>query len=100
MAADNTSGFNCRRSVGSPNEWSEHSYGKAIDINPVENPYVSSSGSVEPPAGRAFLDRSSSAAGVIRSGDAMVRAFRSVGWSWGGDYERSKDYQHFSVDGR
>ena len=56
MRADNTSGFNCRF-VGGTSRWSEHAYGKAIDVNPVENPYVHG-GLVEPPTGRAFLDRS------------------------------------------
>jgi hypothetical protein len=99
MDADNTSGFNCRPSVGSPGDWSEHSFGTAIDVNPVENPYVASSGAVEPRTGRAFLDRRP-ATGVMRPGDVAVRAFLSIEWSWGGEYERSKDYQHFSRTGR
>ena len=56
MAADNTSGFNCRF-VGGTSRWSMHAYGEAIDVNPVENPYVRGS-TVSPPAGRAYLDRS------------------------------------------
>jgi hypothetical protein len=57
MAADNTSAFNCRKAVaaGTPS-WSEHAYGKAIDVNPVENPYVFGR-EVLPPAGAAHLDR-------------------------------------------
>lgn len=98
MAADNTSGFNCRF-VGGTNRWSEHAYGKAIDVNPIENPYVHG-GLVEPPAGRAYLDRSRRRPGMaVRSGP-LVRAFDEVGWRWGGRWQSSKDYQHFSTSGR
>jgi D-alanyl-D-alanine carboxypeptidase len=97
MAADNTSGFNCRFVEGT-RRWSQHAFGLAIDINPVENPYVSGSG-VSPPAGRRFLDRSNRRRGMVVEGDVVVRAFASVGWSWGGRWTSSKDYQHFSATG-
>jgi hypothetical protein len=100
MAANNTSAFNCRRSAGDPAAWSEHAYGRAIDINPVQNPYVTPSGGVEPPAGAPFADRSRARRGMILSGGPVVRAFRSIGWGWGGTWERSKDYQHLSRSGR
>lgn len=99
MAADNTSAFNCRKVTGG-SEWSQHSYGWAIDINPVENPYVSRSGKVLPPAGRKYADRRSRARGVIHRGDVVWRAFRSIGWGWGGSWRSIKDYQHFSLTGR
>ena len=51
MNADNTSGFNCRY-INGTSTWSQHAYGKAIDVNPIENPYVTQSGHVSPPAGR------------------------------------------------
>ena len=73
MAADNTSAFNCRFVAGT-NRWSMHAYGRAIDINPVENPYVSGS-HVSPPAGVPFADRSRHARGMIHAGDQVVRAF-------------------------
>ena len=98
MAADNTSAFNCRRVEGS-SSWSEHAYGRAIDVNPLENPYISRRG-VLPPAGRAFLDRSSRRRGMIHPGGAVVRAFARVGWSWGGAWTSPRDYQHFSAKGR
>ena len=98
MAADNTSGFNCRR-VGSSTSWSEHAYGRAIDVNPLENPYVHD-GIVEPPAGRAFLDRSRRRKGMATRTGVLVRAFERVGWSWGGRWTSAKDYQHFSTTGR
>jgi D-alanyl-D-alanine carboxypeptidase-like protein len=97
MAADNTSAFNCRRVSGS-SSWSQHAYGRAIDINPVENPYVSGT-HVSPPAGAAYADRTRRAPGMIHRGDAVVRAFASVGWRWGGDWYSPKDYQHFSATG-
>ena len=103
MAANNTSGFNCRRVAGA-DRWSEHSYGRAIDINPVQNPFVVGS-SVSPEEGRryAHVDRSADAPrrrGVIRGDDAVVTAFARIGWEWGGTWVHSKDYQHFSASGR
>ena len=95
MAADNTSGFNCRF-VGGTKRWSMHAYGEAIDVNPVENPFVRGS-TVSPPAGRAFLDRSRSLEGMAVRDGALVRAFASVGWKWGASFG---DYQHFSTTGR
>ena len=99
MEADNTSAFNCRY-VNGTTRWSRHAYGKAIDVNPVENPYVTPSGYVSPAAGRPYADRSRDAKGMIHHGDAAHRAFRDVGWSWGGDWSGTRDYQHFSSNGR
>jgi Ca2+-binding RTX toxin-like protein len=99
MRADNTSAFNCRYIAGRPGVWSQHAFGRAIDVNPVENPYVSG-GSVSPRSGRRFADRSRRAKGMIHDGDRVVRAFRSVGWEWGGDWSSPRDYQHFSANGR
>ncbi|HEX2128893.1 MAG TPA: M15 family metallopeptidase [Solirubrobacterales bacterium] len=100
MAADNTSAFNCRFVAGT-SRWSMHAYGKAIDINPVENPYVSGS-HVSPPAGEPFADRSRDARGMLHAGDEVVEAFaRKAGWEWGGAWPgTTKDYQHFSANGR
>ena len=97
MAADNTSGFNCRR-VGRNGPWSQHAYGLAVDLNPLENPYLVG-GEVQPPAGRRFLDRSRRRAGMVVEGDAVTRAFAAAGWKWGGRWTSSKDYQHFSTTG-
>jgi hypothetical protein len=98
MAADNSSGFNCRRAVGGSG-WSEHAYGTAIDVNPVENPYVLN-GRALPPAGRVYLDRRRVRAGMAVGGGVLVRAFAAVGWEWGGRWTGAPDYQHFSVNGR
>ena len=97
MAADNTSGFNCRF-VSGTNRWSQHAYGEAIDVNPVENPYVRGS-RVSPPAGRRYLDRSRRRPGMAVEGGVLVRAFAGVGWKWGGRWSGTVDYQHFSVSG-
>jgi len=99
MAANNSSGFNCRRIEGRPDEWSQHAYGRAIDLNPVQNPQVSGSGDVVPAAGSAHVDRSRLAPGMIHADDAVVRAFADIGWRWGGSWKFSKDYQHFSASG-
>jgi len=100
MAADNTSAFNCRYVAGT-RRWSMHAYGRAIDLNPVENPYVSGS-HVSPPAGRPFADRSRRAPGMVHAGDRVVRAFRKrAGWEWAGAWPgATRDYQHFSGNGR
>jgi D-alanyl-D-alanine carboxypeptidase len=96
MAADNTSAFNCRFVAGTE-RWSEHAYGRAIDLNPVENPYVSASGHVSPPAGEPFAHRSRHRPGMV--GGRAVEAFAAAGWKWGGDWPWPKDYQHFSTSG-
>jgi hypothetical protein len=99
MAADNTSGFNCRyASAPGPKRWSAHAYGQAIDVNTIENPYVQGS-YVSPAAGRAYLDRSGYRKGMAVAGGALVRAFASVGWLWGGRWAGTPDYQHFSRTG-
>ena len=98
MNADNTSAFNCRFVAGT-NRWSMHAYGRAIDINPRENPYVTPSGHVSPPAGEPYADRSRHAKGMIHHGDEVWDAFRDVGWEWAGDWSGTKDFQHFSSNG-
>ncbi|HKP90059.1 MAG TPA: M15 family metallopeptidase [Thermoleophilaceae bacterium] len=100
MSADNTSAFNCRYVAGRPGVWSRHAYGRAIDVNTIENPYVTPGGHVSPPEGRPYADRSRDAPGMVRHGDATWRAFDAAGWGWAGDWSGTKDYQHFSADGQ
>ena len=97
MRHDNTSAFNCRYIRGT-STWSQHAYGRAIDVNPVENPYVDGS-YVVPRSGRRFLDRSNVRPGMVVRRDIVVRAFRRAGWAWGGTWTSAKDYQHFSANG-
>lgn len=94
MDADNTSAFNCRPITGTTDRFSIHSYGKAIDVNPVENPYVRGD-TVLPPAGAAYLDREDVRPGMITKNDVVEKAFRTGKFFWGGDYNSLKDYQHF-----
>jgi hypothetical protein len=96
MEANNTSGFNCRPAQGSTS-WSEHAYGRAIDVNPVQNPYVAGA-TVLPDAGRDYLDRSDLRQGMVT--EVVVAAFADIGWEWGGDWETLSDWQHFSATGR
>jgi hypothetical protein len=98
MRADNTSAFNCRNVAGT-SSWSEHAYGRAIDINPVENPYVGNDGSVDPKKGRPYADRTRHAKGMVQAKGAVVHAFQDSGWGWGGSWNSAKDYQHFSASG-
>lgn len=99
MAANNTSAFNCRFATGSQ-RWSEHAYGRAIDINPIQNPYVTRGGAILPPAGAAHTQRDPATPGLITEEGPVTAAFRAIGWSWGGNWSSGKDYQHFSASGR
>ena len=98
IEADNTSAFNCRYVEGTT-RWSNHAYGTAIDVNPIENPYVSG-GRTSHRASRPYLDRSRRRPGVAYESGALVRAFDRIGWGWGGRWTSVKDYQHFSANGR
>ncbi len=98
-----TSGFNCRPVVtarGPGSSWSQHAYGLAIDINPIQNPYVTADGYVRNLHARPYRDRSLRLPGMIHPGDVVVRAFAAAGWGWGGHWSGSKDYMHFSSTGR
>lgn len=97
IEADNTSAFNCRAATGSTN-WSQHAYGRAIDVNPLENPYVAG-GRTSHPASVPYLDRSWVRKGMAVEGGALVAAFDAVGWGWGGRWSGVLDYQHFSATG-
>jgi len=99
IEADNTAAFNCRY-VDGTTRWSEHAYGRAIDLNPIENPYVTSSGTTSHRASRPYLRRTPSRPGMAVEGGAVVRAFDAVGWGWGGRWSGARDYQHFSSSGR
>jgi hypothetical protein len=97
MRANNTSGYNCRTVAGS-SKLSQHALGRAIDINPLVNPYVKG-GTVDPPEGAPWADRSRNDPGMIKAGDAVVRAFARQGWGWGGAWSSGQDYQHFYASG-
>jgi hypothetical protein len=102
---DVTASFECRQAVPSPctggkrtGTWSNHAYGLAIDINPRENPYVGC-GQSDDPTARSYRDRSRARPGMV--GGRTVRAFAAAGWEWGGAwYGDTKDYMHFSHNGR
>ena len=98
MEANNTSAFNCRLVQGT-NVLSEHGKGLAIDINPIENPYVGRT-LLQPDAGARFRERSANVPGMIHEGDVVVAAFRRIGWSWGGAWSTARDYQHMSQSDR
>ena len=101
---DVTASFECRQAVPSPctggtgtGSWSMHAYGEAVDLNPVENPYVGC-GMTRDPSARRYLNRSRHLRGMVTP--AVVRAFKSIGWGWSGFWSGStKDYMHFSSTG-
>jgi hypothetical protein len=101
---DVTYSMSCRQAVPSPcsggtgtGSWSMHAYGDAIDINPVENPYVGC-GQTRDKTAVSFMKRTPLRRGMVTP--AVYAAFRSVGWGWGGSwYGSTKDYMHFSSTG-
>lgn len=94
MADNNTSAFNCRDATGKPGVFSNHSWGRAIDINPLTNPYVKGD-KVLPPAGRRYLDRTKAFKGSVLKDSFIVKEFENAGWTWGGRWPDRQDYQHF-----
>jgi D-alanyl-D-alanine carboxypeptidase len=98
IAHDNTSSFNCRDATGST-QFSQHAYGRAVDINPIENPYVYANGTTTHPPSVPYLDRRRHRTGMAFAGGVLVRAFDAVGWGWGGRWPLPTDYQHFSRNG-
>jgi len=103
---DFTASFSCRQASASPctsaanrgnGSWSEHAYGEAVDLNPVENPYVGC-GMTRDKASLSYLNRARVRRGMVTP--AVVRAFQAVGWGWGGSWSgATKDYMHFSANG-
>ncbi len=100
MEADNTSCFNYRVIEGT-STISKHAYGMAVDINPRENPYVAYKKGkmvVSPSNGRKYADRTKSFKHKITKFDLCYRLFHKKGFTWGGDWNSVKDYQHFEMD--
>jgi SpoIID/LytB domain protein len=95
-----TAAFNCRPATENPGSLSQHAYGWAIDINPLQNPYVRGDGTVLRRAAAPYRDRSRRRRGMIRANDVVVRSFAAIGWAWGGGWHSIKDYMHFSLTGR
>lgn len=96
MSDNNTSSFCYREIAGSGGKISNHSYGIAIDINPVQNPYIKNN-IILPKEGKEYLDRDYIRKGMIIKGDDCYNAFISRGWTWGGEWKSLKDYQHFEI---
>jgi hypothetical protein len=90
MADNNTSSFNFRVIEGT-NKLSMHSLGKALDINPVQNPVVYPNGVVAP-EGAKYRPQES---GTFIADHPIVQEFLRRGWHWGGNFEQPKDYHHF-----
>ncbi|MGV0991225.1 MAG: M15 family metallopeptidase [Mycobacterium sp.] len=94
MEDNNTSAFNCRPLPGSK-AWSLHAYGRAIDVNPLINPYIDAAGDLEPSTAARYLDRTRDDPGILRADSPAVQAFTDRGWKWGGSWRNPIDYQHF-----
>ena len=95
---NNTAAYVCRAARGQTS-WSQHAYGRAVDINPFHNPLVKRD-LVIPELASAYKDRAAVRPGMHLPGSVAVRAFASVGWEWGGSWRSSKDWMHFSENGR
>ncbi|MCR5671501.1 MAG: M15 family metallopeptidase [Butyrivibrio sp.] len=102
MLANNTSCFNYRMVEGT-NRLSNHAYGLAIDINPFYNPYITygKDGSVKisPEGSEPYADRDANFPYKIDENDLCYKLFKAHGFKWGGDWNNSKDYQHFEKKG-
>jgi hypothetical protein len=103
LNGDDTASFECRNAAPSPcpgssptGHWSMHAYGEAVDLDPQENPYTGC-GRTRDPKSVPYLNRSRLRRGMVTS--AVVAAFRSIGWGWGGGWTGTKDYMHFSANG-
>ena len=94
MRDNNTSAFNCRSLPGST-QWSLHAYGRAVDVNPLINPFITKGGDLQPATASAYLDRTRDEPGLLRAGSPAVAAFTGRGWTWGGTWRDPIDYQHF-----
>ncbi|MDD5548692.1 MAG: M15 family metallopeptidase, partial [Sulfurovaceae bacterium] len=100
IEADNTSAFNCRKATGE-NSWSKHAYGKAIDINPIENPFIFKDGHTAHDKSLKFKNRihknlqDPQDIALLLPNDEAVKIFAKHGWGWGGSWSGTKDYQHF-----
>jgi hypothetical protein len=97
-----TASFNCRVVItpaGPGSTFSQHSYGLAIDVNPLQNPFVRSDGWVRNRFAEPYVDRSRDLPGMIHEGDVVVRSFAAIGWTWGGRWSGDRDYMHFSPSG-
>lgn len=94
---NNTSAFVCRP-VRGQQDWSAHAYGLAIDLDPFCNPYTKDD-LVLPELASAYLDRSWRRPGMVLAGDATVRDFAAIGWSWGGAWHSPTDRMHFTATG-
>lgn len=94
MLANNTSSFSCREVTGQPGLFSQHSYGRAIDINPLINPYVKGA-TVLPSQARQYANRKKPYPGKITKNNLIYNEFIKRGWDWGGSWYDVQDYQHF-----
>jgi hypothetical protein len=97
-----TAAFNCRPAItlsGPTDQFSQHAYGLAVDVNPRQNPEVGLSGQIRDKSARIYRDRSLHLEGMIHPGDIVVRSFAAIGWHWGGYWSSFKDYMHFSLSG-
>jgi len=93
MADNNSVGFNFRVIAGTE-VLSRHAWGMAVDINPIQNPFIRGD-ILWPLAGGEYLDRSDVRPGMIVPGDVVYNAFVSRGWIWGGHWSVPIDYHHF-----
>lgn len=97
MEANNSSAFNCRQVVDNTFAVSPHSYGRAVDINPVQNPYKSVNKNWFPLAGEKWIDRSLNDPGMLFKDTSLTRGLTRNGYTWGGTWV-NPDYQHFQMN--
>ncbi len=91
---DVTVGFYCRKAQDAPTEWSGHAYGVAVDLNPLENPFLDAKEGWWP-SGAAAQAKRDDGPGKISPTAEVFRVFARHGWAWGGFYAGEPDYMHF-----
>lgn len=94
--ADNSSAFHCPATPDAGGRWAAAAYGKAVNLNPVENPKVVGQ-TTAPAAGSAYLDRGNVRPGMLIEGDGVTSAFAAEGFTWGGSNRPSPTYSHFET---
>ncbi|MCX6155462.1 MAG: M15 family metallopeptidase [Candidatus Kapabacteria bacterium] len=94
MADNNTSAFNYRNIAGT-DRLSNHSFGRAVDLNPFSNPVIHLDGSVNPKGAKY----NKNFPGTLRESDQIVKKFEGLGWRWGGKFKQYKDNHHFDKEG-
>lgn len=96
MEDNDTFSYHCKKMTSNANRFSKHAYGLAIDINPLENPYVSKTLTL-PTTAKNYVNRNQNIPGMITPESSVYKIFIENNWKWGGNWKAFKDYHHFET---